>query len=131
MNSTVSVPLSYRVAKNSPIEDKLNELVERIFEAGFVDVMQRYTTYLISLAAILPDSNIRLHPNSTANEANLTENLLTFFTYYIYMFGIAIFVFIGEWIHHKYADRVSKYMRMWYTAWWMRMKGNNVRLTNR
>lgn len=98
--------LSYLVERKSPLEFRLNGIIGRMAECGFIDWYEDYSWFTINIAAFLPMQKKRLSYWST-NEQMEHSYETSFFTMdhlemayvcYTGMLALASFVFLVELI---------------------------------
>lgn len=92
------------VVKKSPLEFRLNDLVGRLAEGGFLEWFEKYAWFTINNAAFLPRQSQLLKYSSTNSQHSLSvqtefftlESLRTAFMYYGGMLTFATLIFICE-----------------------------------
>lgn len=99
--------MSYRVVKDSPLEYRLNWVVEKMLENGIMELIDNYSTFLISIASIstrLKDqakSNIVQSNNVGASIFFTMDNFRKIYLFYNVLLSLAVVIFIAEILYDR------------------------------
>lgn len=97
--------MSYRVVKNSPLEYRLNWIVEQMLENGIMELMDNYSKFLISIASISnkdqAKSNIVKPNNIDASNFFTMDNLMKVYCLYYLFLLLAVVIFIAEILYDR------------------------------
>lgn len=119
------------VVKKSPLEFRLNGLIGRLAECGFIEWFESYSWFTINIAAFLPKQTkwMRYVNAQEQNNLSLQTNFFTMshlrmaFAYYACMLAIATFVFgieaiFTEGINIKFIVRPARKLLHKFKLYW-------------
>lgn len=93
--------MSYQVAKNLPIENKLNTIIQRLLESGLTNFYLNKCMFLIRLSGIIT-SQIQGTNMQHSNASGITmNNFQSFCIFYMIAMFIAVLTFIGELLYKR------------------------------
>lgn len=99
--------MSYRVTRHSPLEFKLNWIVEQMLENGFMELIDRYSTFLIAISAISTrlrnPMTLSITPDNNIDASNFFPTQILekiYFCYYLILL-IAAGIFVAEIVYDR------------------------------
>lgn len=103
--------MSYQVKKNSPIEERVDSVIQAFIEAGLTKSLLAYAKHLFQLSSSIANRNssdVLSKQRIGLFTMNAFSSILSL--YFAVLF-IAVLVFIGEIVYVKKSKIINKYFK--------------------
>lgn len=105
--------MSYQVKKNSPIEERLDNVIQTFIEAGLTKSLLVYAKHLFELSSSIANRNSTEVLVKQRIGLFTITHISSILSVYFAVLCIAVLVFIGEIVYVKKSEIINKYLK-WF-----------------